>query len=178
MPLLLVLLLIVLGAGAWIYSTSAPLVATPAPSAISRASAPTPAPGEVSVQVSEADLSEQINSGLAGRPLGETPLGTATASSFNAQLREGQVRVNASAQVGGASAPLAVLGSVVARDGKPVVEVSDAKLGGVPLPDASRRQMQQAIQARVDASIARRPMRVTAVTIADGQMTIIGAPGG
>src|SRR4051794_10577282 len=62
---------------------------------------PTPASGEATVELTEAALSERMNAQLAGQPLGETPLGTATLTRLTTQLKPNQLVANGDAQVGG-----------------------------------------------------------------------------
>ncbi|MBI2755528.1 MAG: hypothetical protein HYX52_02350 [Chloroflexi bacterium] len=174
--MVLAVLLVALGGGAYFYSQTAPQSAQPAPIVATAAPVSTARPGEVSVRVTEAELTEQLNTQVGGKPLGDTPLGPATARDFSVKLQNGQVRTTGTAQISGASAPIEIAGTVQAAGGRPVVSVSDAKVSGVSLPSATRQQIERAMQERVDATVKQRGITVTSVTVANGEMTLTGSP--
>ena len=143
---------------------------------------PTPVPtappqaGQQRVELTEQALTDQLNASMAGRPFGSTPLGQATLTHLTAQLQSGQMVTNGDAQVGSTSVPVSVTGRVDMQDAKPVVVVTDARAAGVPLPDASRQGIRQAIQNEVDQEVQRMQIQVTSVSIADGKMVLQGTP--
>lgn len=150
-------------------------VQTNPPAGKAEATPPSAAAGEVSVQVDEATLAQHLNASVANRPLGETPLGTATARDFAVQLRNGQLRTTGTAQVGSTTLPLSVDSVVTVEGGRPVVDVRDAKLGAFPLPDSARQEMARTIQAQLDQALSRQQLQVRAVSIGDGTLTLVGA---
>ncbi len=174
---LLAILALLLGGGYFAARGAMPTSATPTPIAAAPAASPTPSPGDTVVTMDEGQIADALNANLAGKPLGETPLGPATASNFAVQLRNGQFMVTGNAQVAGASAPVSLTGTVVAQDEKPVVSVSDASVGGVPLPDATRQRIQGSLQTQVDQLVASRGVRLHSVSISDGRLTLAGTRG-
>lgn len=140
------------------------------------AAPPTAAAGEIAVKVDEATLAQHINASVANKPLGETPLGTATARDFAVQLQNGQMRTTGTAQVGSTTLPLSVDSVVSVEGGRPVVDVRDAKLGAFPLPDGARQEMQRTIQAQLDQALNRQQFQVRSVSIGDGTLTLVGVP--
>ena len=173
---LLVILAVLVGGGVYVAQAVGVLTAVPTPVAVAGTPAPTRA-GDTVVTMDEAQIADALNANLAGRPLGETPLGPATARDFGVQLRNGQFTVSGNAQVAGASAPVSVVGTVVAQNEKPVVSVTQATLGGVALPDATRQRLQASLQSQVDQLVAGRNVRLHSVNIADGKLTLAGTRG-
>jgi hypothetical protein len=137
---------------------------------------PTPAPNEVSLEVTDAALTQQLNARLVGQSLGDTPLGPASLRSVTVEFRNGQVLTTGEAQAGPTTLPLSVESTIDLQDGQPVVLVHDATAAGVPLPPAAREAVQQTMQGQLDATLARRPMRIRSLTVSAGRLLIIGAP--
>lgn len=135
---------------------------------------PTAAPDETALVLDEATLSDRLNSAVAGQSLGDTPLGPATARDLAVQLRDGQVRVTGQAQAGGASLPVSIAGVVRVESEQPVVEVREAKVGSISLPEGTRQQLERSLQQQVNQVLAENRVRVRSVTIADGVLTLIG----
>ena len=79
-------------------------------------------------------------------------------------------------RVGSISVPVSVTSHMVAQGGRTLVVVQDARAAGIPLPEATRQSVQQAIQDQVDQEVDRTQMRVTSVTITDGKLVVIGTP--
>jgi len=135
---------------------------------------PTPAAGEVSVELTEASLSEHLNQRLVGQSLGQTPLGRATLTSLSTQLRPNQLVATGDANVGGRIVPISVAGHVDVESGKPLAVVSEATAAGVPLPAATRDSMRKILQDQIDQEVARLKMQVKSITISQGKILIIG----
>jgi hypothetical protein len=169
--------IIVAGALA-IASTACSATQDRAASAVAPTAAPTvaPQPGQQQVEVTEQTLTDELNASMAGRPFGSTPLGPATLTHLTAKLQSGQMVTDGDAQVGSTSVPVSVTGRVDVQDAKPVVVVTDARAAGVPLPDASRQGIRQAIQNEVDQQVQRMQLQLTSVTIGDGKMVLQGTP--
>lgn len=158
--------------GAGSSSRSAPSEAVPNPTS----PLPTPAPDEVSIEVTDTALTDQLNARLAGQSLGNTPLGPASLRRIAVEFRNGQVLTSGDAQAGSTSVPLSISSTIDLQDGRPLVVVHDATAAGVPLPPASRQAVQQAMQAQLDATLARRPMYIRSLTVSAGKLVVIGDP--
>ncbi|HEY3060494.1 MAG TPA: hypothetical protein VGL99_16170 [Chloroflexota bacterium] len=135
---------------------------------------PTPAAGEVSFELTQAQLSDRMRQQLVGQSLGETPLGKATLTRLSCELKPNQLIANGDADVGGTSVPVSMTGHVDMQSNRPVVIINDARAAGVPLPEASRESIRKSFQDQVDQEIARLQMRVTSVTITQGKLLVIG----
>lgn len=174
-----VMLVLAVGIAGIAYAT----VLAPGPAAIptpasrgAASAAPQPTgEGEVTVRLDEATLTQQLNARMAGKPIGDTPLGAATARDLQVRLRGGQMQATGTARVGGADVPIAVTGTVEAQDGRAVARVTDARVGGVPLPDGVRAQVEQSIQSQLDQAVQGRGMRVRTVSLEEGSLTFVGS---
>ena len=154
----------------------------PAPTLAARApaAAPTAAPlsSDLVLEVSERDLQSQVNRMLVGQSLGRTPLGEATVQSASVALRDRQIRVDGAARAGFVNAPFTATGTVAPDgNGRPLVNVSEATVGGVLLPDAARAALAGSLQSQVDRLFAGREMKVRTIDIADGKMRVVGTAG-
>ena len=137
---------------------------------------PTPAANEVSLEVTDAALTDQLNAQLVGQPLGDTPLGPASLRHVAVEFRNGQVLTSGEALAGSTSVPLSVSSTIDLRDGQPVVVVHEATASGLPLPASARAAVERAMQAQLDATLARRPMRIRSLTVTAGKLLVIGDP--
>jgi hypothetical protein len=173
-------------------SSAAPAGAVGVPTAVANqptapaveARAPTPAPAaaplsnDMVLEVSEADLQSQVNRMLVGQSLGRTPLGEATIESASVALRDRQIRVKGDARAGPVNAPFIATGTVAPDgNGRPLVKVSEATVGGVLLPDTARTALTDSLQSQVDRLFAGREMKVRTIDIADGKMRVVGTAG-
>ena len=158
-------------------STPAAPLPTEPPGAATSGAAPaaiTPAPGDVVVQVDEATLTRRLNAVLSGVSVGDTPLGPATVRDVTAQLRGGQVVAIGTAQIGPTSLPVSLTGRIDVLSGRPRAALVDARLSGVQLPEAMRRDVETLMQGQVDQLLAGQSLRVKAISIAEGTLTIVG----
>jgi hypothetical protein len=128
------------------------------------------------LEITEQSLTDQLNQEMDGQPLGTTPLGQATLSHLDTRLQAGQIVTTGDARVGAFSVPVSATGRIDVQDGRPVVRVQDARVSGLPLPEASRASVEQALQDQLDRQVGRMQLQVTSVTIGDGKMVVIGTP--
>jgi hypothetical protein len=126
--------------------------------------------GEVSIVVTE----EQLTSYLALR-LQETP--DAPLQDVQVYLRDGQIILFGNAQVGSFNAPAEIRLTVATNpEGGVDVDVSDANFGPVPVPQS----MLDTLSATLDEAMSGQfgpqatGVRVSSLTIGDGEMTITG----
>jgi hypothetical protein len=126
------------------------------------------------VVLDEAILTERLNAELAGRWRIETTLGTATIRNMVVRLGEGQVFVGGDAQTGWFSLPLSVTTTVDARAGRPVVQVLQASVGGVLLPEEARRQIEITLQGAIHRALADEHFEVHSIEVAAGNLTARG----
>ena len=126
------------------------------------------------VKITQADLNGQLKPQLLGQSLGTTPLGQATLRDIALQLTNGQMLANGQADVGGRTVPVTMTATSGAENGRAMVTVTDLRAAGVPLPGSTRDSLQQAIQSRVDAQVARLNLRVKGVSIVEGALLFVG----
>src|SRR5919202_3895562 len=115
---------------------SEPRSAVPAAASNPASPPPTAAPNEVSLELTDAALTDQLNARLGGQSLGETPLGPAALGRVAVEFRAGEVLTSGEAQLGGTSVPLDITSTIDLQAGKPLVFVHEARAAGVSLPQA------------------------------------------
>ena len=167
---LVIVVLLVVGLGWMIGFGGAPVPHAPGAQV-------TTAADDQTVEITQDELTNQLNQQLAGRPLGATPVGQATMRKVAVQLTDGQLQVSGDAEVGGTSVPVTMTGTTDAENGRALVTVTEVKAAGVPLPASARDAVQQAIQSQVDADVARMHLRVKSVTVSPGKLVVKGTPG-
>jgi hypothetical protein len=151
--------------------------ATAAPGVPGLASDPTSSPGSptaVAFEVDEAALSAQLNAALAGRSLGETPLGTASAEEMAVYLRDDQLLINGTVQAGQVRLPMTLAATAAVQGGHVLVQVRGAELGNLPVPEGVRHELEQRLQDQVDQSLANLRLAVQSVHIGEGKLAVVG----
>jgi hypothetical protein len=185
------LLLIAIGLIGWFwlnhgrsFSQALAPVAQPAapPAAVAKAVAPAgpkaAAGGEFSVELTEADLTVLLNQQLAGRSIGETPLGAATIDRLQVALQAGRADATGDARLGDLRVPFrSQMTAQPDGAGRVKVDVLQASVASIALPEAARSELRDLIQAEVDRLLAGQPMRVRSIEIGGGRLRAIGAPG-
>jgi hypothetical protein len=157
--------------------TSAP-VAIPPTAPPPPAATPAASVRDMVVEVSESELQSQLTTMLVGRSLGGTPLGDATVQSVTVALQDRQVKVGGAARAGVLNAPFSAVGTIAPDgNGRPLVRVDEATVGGVLLPDAARTALANTLQTQVDGLFANRAMKVRTIEIADGKLRVVGTTG-
>ena len=158
-----------------------PIQAVAAPATIvptRLAATATPMSRDVVVEVTESQLDTQLNGLLVGQSLGTTPLGEATVQTVNVQLRDSLIRVGGGAKAGFLQAPFLAAGTVAPNsEGRPVVKVSQASVGGVDLPESVRTALAASLQTRVDELLSDQSVKIRTIDIADGKMRVVGTSG-
>jgi hypothetical protein len=154
---------------------TAPLTPAPRPTV---APTPTPASRDVVMEVTESELQSQLTTMLVGKSLGNTPLGDAMVQSVSVALRDRQVHVTGAARAGFLNAPFTMAGTVApdARGGLRV-NVDEATVGGVGLPEGTRAALADMLQTQVDGMFTEQSMKIRTVEIANGKMRVVGTAG-
>jgi hypothetical protein len=108
-------------------------------------------------------------------PTVDTPLGPAELRDPYLQLRPGEGVVSARLVGGSVSAPVtAFVGLAAAPGGRVAVQVRRVDLGGIPLPESVRQQVQDAAQAQLERALGDLPANVERIDLEDGRMTVTG----
>ena len=134
------------------------------------------APGDQTIEMTESELTTVLNEHMAGRTLGETPVGSATMQQVTAQLRNGHIGATGNAVVGSASVPVEMTASMHVDNGRALVVIDDLRAAGVPLPAGAREPVRDAVQAQLDQQVQARHLRVTSISVADGKLRLVGSP--
>lgn len=109
-------------------------------------------------------------------PTLDTPLGPAELRDPYLQLRPGEGIVSARLAGGAVSAPVTAFVGVSADPrGRAAVQVRRVDLGGVPLPDSVRQQVQDAAQAQLERALGDLPASLERIDLEDGRMTVTGS---
>ncbi len=132
------------------------------------------APTQVTYELPEAALTDQVNQRLAGQQIGNTPLGPATLRRLTLHLRGGRILADGDAQVAGAVLPVSLTGSLAAQAGHPVVTLQEATVAGVAVPDETRALMERTMQSQVESALAQQRLSLTSVTIQEGKIVAVG----
>ena len=154
---------------------AAPPAQTAPQSAATEPVPPSVALGQMAIEFDEATINRMVAGGMGGMAIDAGPLGAATVRDLAVRLRGGQIHATGTAVLGPTPLPIALAGTVAAENARPRLSLSDARVGGVQLPQAARAGVEQALQGQVDQLIAGQPIRVSSVTIGNGKLTIIGA---
>ncbi|HUR03725.1 MAG TPA: hypothetical protein VM347_14370 [Nonomuraea sp.] len=138
---------------------------------------PTPVSRDVVTEVTEAELQDELTRMLVGKSLGTTPLGGATVQTVSVTLRNGRIRVAGDARAGFLSAPFTAAGTVTPDPaGRPKVQIEEATVGGVGLPEGTRAALADLLQTQVDGMFADPSLTVRSIDIADGKMRVVRTP--
>ena len=134
----------------------------------------TPGAGQVELDVSQDTLTDQLNSSLAGRSLGDTPMGPAAVKHLDIRLTPDRVEADGDAAVGATTVPVSVGGTVSVLGGAPVVSLKDVSAAGVPLPESARTLLEESLQSNLQALVAAHHLTLSSVTVGDGKLTVVG----
>ncbi|GEM_PF-4235895 len=127
------------------------------------------------VVVTEAEANARLAD--AGPTLGrvETVLGTAEVRDPRVRFTPGEALLESRAAMGAIEAPLrASFGVSVSPQGRAVLSLRSADLGGVPLPRPAQQQIEQAAQAAVEQALGDLPAQLTRIDVQSGRLVATG----
>ena len=130
-------------------------------------------PQALTYQIDAQTLSAQANSWLAGQTVAQTPFGPATLDGITVQLQNGQMKATATATAGSVRMPAQMVATPEVQAGRVVVNLTDAELGSMSVPDGMRNSIQQSVQAQLDQMLSANGVSVESVTIDQGQLVIV-----
>jgi hypothetical protein len=139
------------------------------------ADARAPGAGELSIDMTEAALTDEVNTRLAGRSLGQTPFGVATVKRLGIRLLPDHVEADGDAAVGPTTVPLSLAGTVSVLSGAPVVSLWQARAAGMPLPEQARALLEHSVQSDLQAVLDEQRVRLLSVTLGSGKLTVVGS---
>jgi hypothetical protein len=123
-------------------------------------------------EIGEQALTKQANALVAGRSIGQTPLGNATLHDLTVQLRNNQVTLSGTAQTDNARFPVQISAISHVQTGRVLVHVTDAQVGNFPAPEPVRRFIEQYLQTEIDQALAQSGAAVKSVEIGQGKLVI------
>jgi hypothetical protein len=129
---------------------------------------------EWSFQIDEPTLTREVNTWAAGQSLVETSVGSARLKDLRVELRNSQLVVRGTADTGWLSAPVDATASASVQTGRVLVQVSEAHINGVDLPELARRELDKQLQDQLDQSVAVNRVAVRSVRVADGKLVVSG----
>lgn len=88
-------------------------------------------------------------------------------------FRSPQVMLSGRASAGPLRTTFAIVATPSAADGRPLVRIDEATVGGVPLPDAARDAIAADLQKAI-ASLLPANLQITSVTVATGALAVKG----
>lgn len=121
----------------------------------------------VSLSLSDRDLT------AAAQPYFPRTYAGVTVGSPSVRVTSGQIVLSATARSFLGSSSLVARATPYASGGRLMLRVDSATLGGMSLPDATRAQIAQQLQAAIDASTGSR-LQVSGVTASAGALTLSG----
>lgn len=138
---------------------------TPQPAA--SAAARSGASATASVSLTDADLTR------SAQPYFPQTVAGVTLSSPSVRVTAGRVVLSATARSFIGSGPLVAIATPSVSDGRLIVRVDSATLGGIALPETMSAQIAEQLQAAIDAYMGSR-MHVSQVTTGSGTLTLKG----
>ncbi len=118
-------------------------------------------------------LSGYLNAWAAAQGDIQTPLGTTRLRQMAAEIRDNELIVSGTADVGWFSMPVEAAASASVQNGVVRVHVDWAHIHGVNVPDAFRTQIEQQLQAQLSQSLAYH-LSVHSLELANGKLVITG----
>lgn len=118
------------------------------------------------VVFTEREIEQQIERYLAQQP-------EASYRNVTVTLRPGDAVVSGQVNVSGLWVDATIHADVTARDGKPVVTITQVNLGPIPLPGRVKDDLTKAI-ADTLVEAEHLPFRFTAITLGTGRITVQG----
>ena len=118
------------------------------------------------VTFTEGEIEELIADSLAQQP--EVPVRNVRVS-----LRPGDAALAGQVQISGLWLDATVHGDVTARDGRPVVTITQVNLGRIPMSPTAKAELERQLTAAL-TGLETLPFRFTAITLGNGRITIQG----
>jgi hypothetical protein len=131
-----------------------------------------------SYQIDEATFSRGANAWADQQPPLQTPLGSVRLRDLRATLRNNQLVIGGDADTGWMVQPVSVTATFDSAGGRVLVQVRQATVGAVLVPEATRRLIEQQAQQELDDVIAAQHAVVDSVRIADGSLVLSGTRSG
>ncbi|MBI2861265.1 MAG: hypothetical protein HYX89_00435 [Chloroflexi bacterium] len=125
---------------------------------------------QIEITLTEEEITSKIAEGLAEGALGGGP----QPKDVQVHLEQDRLVATARVAVGGLEIPVAVNAKVTAEGGAPKITVESVDTGRLPLPGVVRDQINQLVGTTLDPSKMDLPVDVSAIQIANGQMTVAG----
>jgi hypothetical protein len=130
--------------------------------------------GETTVEINQDVLNNKLKTALAGRSLGETPLGEATISDVQVAINRGYIEITGTAKAGFISPSLKTSATIDVVNAKPKIQLSSFTLNGLPLPQIVTDQIEGVIQAQVDELMNSYDFTIKTIRLEPQKIIIVG----
>jgi hypothetical protein len=127
------------------------------------------------VELDEATLTDRLNQQLAGRWQVQTAAGPATVEQLTGRLQAGRLSIDGTARAGYlVQLPLSATTTVSVQDRSPRVQVEQATVGGMLVPEAGRLEIERTLQGALDQALAEEGVEVHSLEIEQGKLIARG----
>jgi hypothetical protein len=126
------------------------------------------------LQIDSPTLTQDLNAWAAGQATVQTPVGMARLQQLNADIRDNELVVTGTADAGWISAPVDVAAKAEAQSGRVQVQVTQAHVSGVDVPEVGRRQLEQQLQSQIEQSLGAYGVAVRSVQMGGGKLVLSG----
>ncbi len=126
------------------------------------------------LEVDEASLGRQLNGWAAEQAQVQTPFGMAQLEDLTVKLGDDRIALHATAQAAWVRAPVDLVASAAVRDGRVNIELPQAHVNGVEVPEVVRHEVAQQLQDQLDRSVMAQHVVVRSVRADAGTLVVSG----
>jgi hypothetical protein len=126
------------------------------------------------LQIDEASLTQELNTRATGLTVIQTPVGSARLHNLTVQLGNDELVLRGVADTGRVAESVALHATGSISAGRVLVQVGQAQVGGVDLPETVRHAVQDWLQQQLDEWLAAHDAVVNSVEIRTGRLVVSG----
>jgi DUF2993 family protein len=123
-------------------------------------------------EMDAGSLSQSMNAWAASGGAIQTPLGAARLQELTAEISNNELIVRGTASTGWLSVPVDAAATAWVQSGNVQVQVVNAHINGIDVPDVARGQLEQQVQNQVTQSVAGSGVVVRSVQLGDGKLAV------
>jgi hypothetical protein len=142
------------------------------------AAAPDSTMPEWSIQTDEGALTRDLVAWADRNARLETPLGSARLRSPSVELRDDQLVFHGVVDAGWVTQPVALVASASVEEGRVLVHVRSARIGGFDLGQGVLHEAEQQMQDQLDHFVQTNQVVVNSVRVSDGRLVANGSHDG
>jgi hypothetical protein len=129
---------------------------------------------EWTFQTDGPTLSRDLNTWAAGQAPLQTPVGMARLEQLSAEIRDNELVVHGTANAGWLNAPVDAAATAQVQSGRVLVQVRQAHINGVDVPEVARHELEQQLQNQLEQSIGANQIVVRSVQMGGGKLVVSG----